>query len=450
MVPVTQLTPFLPDMKLSKFSEKEKIVLLSDDPITNDPSGLSRDYVVQMLKARMPEFEFITIKNMALDDYLDLASRAMFSITFGEGMDGYYIEPILAGAISFAVYNSTFFPTEFKNHPGIFQDWNSVVSRLPEIVNNLLDAVSYDTTSQFLRENLGEIYSETRSTTELLKLIGGEADFAPLPRYGAANKNPIRQKLLSLGINFYEFGDQHVCALPDGSVLRNFGEDVYDLSREIFINKDFEFELDPKKKYVLIDLGANIGLTTIYLLRKFSNIIKSYAFEPVELTARIARENFRGNQLHERVDLYQIGLSNSFSRKHLEFTPSQSTLFSTDSNALPETPDWDYKFSNNGGHVDVEVARANAELDFILKRHSNERLILKCDTRGSELAVVSSLAANRELTRFDNIVVQSYRDDVDSMIGLLKTNGFSVEVKEACSKNVYHTIRATKDANMQN
>jgi len=50
------------------------------------------------------------IRNLTYDQYKSLVSRAKWALTFGEGLDGYFIEPVFSGAIAFAVYNEQFLP----------------------------------------------------------------------------------------------------------------------------------------------------------------------------------------------------------------------------------------------------------------------------------------------------------------------------------------------------
>ena len=42
--------------------------------------------------------------------YMDYIAKAMFVISFGEGFDGYFIQPCLVGSVGIAVYNERFFP----------------------------------------------------------------------------------------------------------------------------------------------------------------------------------------------------------------------------------------------------------------------------------------------------------------------------------------------------
>jgi len=127
--PVSLLTPFLPKFYRIPFGEKENIIAISPD---NDiPAGaITKNLILEHLKNQLPEYRFVTIQNMKLEEYKRLISKARFTITFGEGYDGYYLEPFLSDSLAFAVYNKTFFPSEFENAPTIYRSWEELFKKI--------------------------------------------------------------------------------------------------------------------------------------------------------------------------------------------------------------------------------------------------------------------------------------------------------------------------------
>lgn len=108
------------------FADRKNIFVLSPD------QHEKRGAIVRELKKLMPTFQFVTIKRMAYTDYKNLISSAKFSLTFGEGLDGYYAEMIFAGGIGCAVYNDRFFTEDFADVPFVYSSWDMLLSRLPE------------------------------------------------------------------------------------------------------------------------------------------------------------------------------------------------------------------------------------------------------------------------------------------------------------------------------
>lgn len=101
--------------------EKKQLIIISPD------KDKSREMVLNKIQKQLPEFEFLVIENMTYNVYLKTISEAKFSLTFGEGLDGYFTEPVLSGGIGSAVYNERFFDDAYKNLPFIYASWNELI-----------------------------------------------------------------------------------------------------------------------------------------------------------------------------------------------------------------------------------------------------------------------------------------------------------------------------------
>ena len=120
------------------FSQRENLFLLSGDQHDN------RTFIVNELKKNLPQYRFITIKRMTYDAYRQLVSRAKFSLTFGEGLDGYYAEMILSGGIGCAVFNGRFFTEDFSDIPFVYASWEALLENLPKDVHAANVAGEYE------------------------------------------------------------------------------------------------------------------------------------------------------------------------------------------------------------------------------------------------------------------------------------------------------------------
>ena len=70
------------------------------------------------------------IQNLTYEQYKELISRARWSLTFGEGLDGYFIEPVFSGSVSFAVYNEEFFTQDFKPLSTVYSSYEELLKRI--------------------------------------------------------------------------------------------------------------------------------------------------------------------------------------------------------------------------------------------------------------------------------------------------------------------------------
>lgn len=153
--PVYLLTPFLPEFYYKDVSMKKKQIVLSPDIIEE------RNTIITLLQKYLPEYKLITVKKMKLEDYKDLISSSKYAITFGEGYDGYFIEPYLSGSVAFSVLNTRFFPKNFKEMPTIYSSWNDMEEKLIKDIKNL--DMNDELYSKINREMIEEIRKYTNN-----------------------------------------------------------------------------------------------------------------------------------------------------------------------------------------------------------------------------------------------------------------------------------------------
>lgn len=103
-----------------EYEEKRELIIVSPDEHELRVGVLSR------IQAQLPAFEFFVIKNMTYSAYLKIISEAKFSLTFGEGLDGYFAEPVFSGGIGVAVYNDRYFSEEYKKLPFVYASWEDL------------------------------------------------------------------------------------------------------------------------------------------------------------------------------------------------------------------------------------------------------------------------------------------------------------------------------------
>ncbi len=113
-----------------EWKDKDNLIVVSPD------EHPMKSQVLEQLKS-IPGLKVQIIKNLTYNQYKELISRAKWSLTFGEGLDGYLIEPVFSGAIGFAVYNEEFFTEEFKTLPTIYTSYDELNARIVRDINHL-------------------------------------------------------------------------------------------------------------------------------------------------------------------------------------------------------------------------------------------------------------------------------------------------------------------------
>lgn len=170
---------------------------------------------------------------------------------------------------------------------------------------------------------------------------------------------------------------------------------------EIWISEAYRlpFEIRPRN---IIDLGANIGVASVWLVREYGGS-ELVAVEPVPENAELARRNFERNGL--AADLIEAAVGPTEGTARFELS-SNSTLGRT-------------------GTAGIEVALVTAQ-SVVDRFPAGERIdLLKMDVEGAEQELFK--ADLTWLERVDCLVVELHADRVDwkGIIAALRTHGFS-------------------------
>ncbi|WMW78575.1 hypothetical protein RF683_03800 [Flavobacterium sp. 20NA77.7] len=163
----------------SHYSEKENIIVLSPDEIEKKiyPTELTREDIVTKLKTELPLYKLITIRDMKYDTYKSLIGKAKFAITFGEGLDGYFIEPLFSGSISFAVKNPIFFNYQFEDARTVFPSYDALMEGIIDTIKKLDNEKEYDNLNNDLIQRAKSIYSLERLESNIENYYLGNIDF---------------------------------------------------------------------------------------------------------------------------------------------------------------------------------------------------------------------------------------------------------------------------------
>lgn len=110
------------------YEQKENSLAYSSD--NNEFSST----IVNKIKENIPDLETLKIENFSYQQYRELISKAKWIISFGEGIDGYFVEGVRCGAIPFTVHNHVFFDEAYEELPNIY---DSYYDMLENIINDI-------------------------------------------------------------------------------------------------------------------------------------------------------------------------------------------------------------------------------------------------------------------------------------------------------------------------
>jgi hypothetical protein len=112
------------DAPATPAQSKRELMLVSPDPSPH------REAVLSLIAANFPQLEIRVVWDLKFQDYLELERAAKWSLTFGEGMDGYFLGVFLRGGIGFAVFNEVFFTPEYRSLRTVYPSFEALLDRI--------------------------------------------------------------------------------------------------------------------------------------------------------------------------------------------------------------------------------------------------------------------------------------------------------------------------------
>ncbi len=180
--------------------------------------------------------------------------------------------------------------------------------------------------------------------------------------------------------------------------------------REIFIDEIYKQQLRPDS--YIIDCGANIGLSIIYLKTRFPQA-RILAFEPDETNFKLLEENIR-----------TFGFSDVILKKEAVWTENTTLRFS-ESGTMSSKID-------QSGNTGLKTVRATR-----LKDLMNEPIdFLKLDIEGAEYAVLNDI--HPVLSMVKSLFVEyhglfSQLNELSEMLERVREQGFVYYIREAAA-----------------
>lgn len=152
------------------YAEKENIIVISPD------ENPERDKILEVL-GRRKDLNVITLRGMSHDQFKETISRAKWTLTFGEGLDGYLVEPIFSGAIGFAVFNEDFFTEDFRALNGIYSSYETMADRLLDDIRDWDSEAQYATVQKRQFDTCAKHYNFDEYKSNIRKFYEGDYTF---------------------------------------------------------------------------------------------------------------------------------------------------------------------------------------------------------------------------------------------------------------------------------
>lgn len=156
------------------YDQKENTIAYSPDKHPR------KDDIIKSLKSTLKDYRFIEIRDMSYSEYKSTIAKAKFTITFGEGLDGYLIESTFSGGVGISVYNSDFFPDHtYKQQPFIYDDYDKLLTSLAADITLHESARVYKNAVDSMYSKLSSLYNLKKYRENLKKFYMGQIDYQP-------------------------------------------------------------------------------------------------------------------------------------------------------------------------------------------------------------------------------------------------------------------------------
>jgi hypothetical protein len=156
---------------LSRYEDKQPLLMVG-----HDKHPLKEEVIAEISKA-LPSLQIQVIQGLKFEEYLDVARRAKWSLTFGEGLDSYFSDPVFCGGVSFAVYNERFFTPAFAELETVYPSWGVLRDRITTDIQRFDEPVAYQRCWRAAWDILNDLYSVERFRANLRSFYRGEYTF---------------------------------------------------------------------------------------------------------------------------------------------------------------------------------------------------------------------------------------------------------------------------------
>ncbi len=192
--------------------------------------------------------------------------------------------------------------------------------------------------------------------------------------------------------------------------------DEFIILTEIFVSKDYNF-LSPEK-CILIDIGANVGMASIYF-SLLEHVDKIYAFEPVKDTYDIALENLKNNNVKKVTQFYNYGLGNSNREESFLFNRKAKGNF-----GMRVKSNEKHNISHESRTISIR--KASEEIGLLLLENPNYSIVIKMDCEGAEYEILEDLHNSSLLSKIDIIILEWHDQGAHRLEEYLIKNNFTV------------------------
>lgn len=257
------------------------------------------------------------------------------------------------------------------------------------------------------------------------KQRGKNVDVQKLEKFGVVNNFNLLYNSRKFIFNINDrYGDLKITDHGEGLLIQILGIQIFVESaeelliiNEIFVERDYHF--GSKSEVVVIDIGANIGIASIYF-SLLDCVDKIYAFEPVNKTYTQAKYNFElNNQFTKNIDIQNFGLGGYERKENFIFSSDAKGNVGVRGSLSPS-----YKEDGDYEVVEVIIKDATKEIENIFSQNIGKKFMMKMDCEGAEYEIFENLYYSGVLNNISIIILEWHDKGAETLEAILIKSGF--------------------------
>ncbi|HEY5406534.1 MAG TPA: FkbM family methyltransferase [Ginsengibacter sp.] len=243
-----------------------------------------------------------------------------------------------------------------------------------------------------------------------------------------AKANPILERyhnalLLSKKGNFTFFinANGELVAKNEKVQFRiNDEEELFILS-EVFLEGAYNLISSTQKKIALIDVGMNVGITTLFFASK-DNVEKVFSFEPFQPTFSMALQNINLNkEIAAKINPNNFGLAKEDADINVSYSPKEKGRMGT--KGLPKSEGY---IAANVSNQLMHLKCTSKEFLKIKDQVKDNFVVCKIDTEGAEYEIIDSLYNANILSIPDVYFIEWHEIKPVDIVAKLKSANYQV------------------------
>lgn len=200
----------------------------------------------------------------------------------------------------------------------------------------------------------------------------------------------------------------------------NDKEELFILT-EVFLEGSYNLIVPTQKKIALIDIGMNVGITSLFYASK-SNVEKIFSFEPFVPTFNMALNNFQLNEHYAaKVEKNNFGLAKEDSNISVTYSTQDKGRMGID--GFPKESD---RNAEDLSKQQIILKSASTQFQRLKESLDNYFVVCKIDCEGAEYEIIDSLNETSLLSLADVYFIEWHYRSPATIVSRLTENKYTV------------------------